>query len=77
MPWQHINKPIPSISPIITRSYIQDSTYASYLVADHSPFHTTPVSERSTENLFTLPKNGVFTFEQWKKNANDIVARVN
>ena len=58
---------------------MQASTSTSHLAEGQSPILTTPISERSTgrtETLFTPPTGGILTFEQWRKNTNDITARV-
>ena len=70
------NKPLHPRSPIITRSHVQDSISATHLVEGQSPIPTTPVSERPTENISTPAGSGVITSEQWRKNTNDIAARV-
>ena len=73
---KHINKPPHTRSPIITKSHLQASTFATHLVEGQSPIPTTPVSERPTENISTPAGSGVITSEQWRKNTNDIAARV-
>ena len=60
-------------------SHIQVSTSAAHVVESQTPIPTTPILDRSnsrTENLFIPPSSGILTFEQWRKNTNDIATMV-